>query len=1253
MERFQDSTYKLPVVLIIDDLGDNVFTAEFQETYKNKAYIFTLNGAEFRQFYKYKDYTEFTSWCEEFANMVREIDKQLVEREVQNRRQLPPAIRSGSAQTQMRGESPVRRNDDRRMEDDEYGRGRESSFDRAARHAYEDSQRDETYRRRLWEDEEKQRRMRENAERDREMERKARRMEEERRFRMERDMDADRGHRGRDWERSESNSPILPQVSQEQDSARESPSSTFEDDSPDVKIVKAALEHCKANGSISSKENTLATFFHSPVLFKILKTGLGSIQNDVLLLDLLCQLVKTTNPEAVDKAEEIVIACLEEKFLLNIIYEYCEPALHCEKYWTENLYFVFKYLMTFFDHVTFLFPNTSPEYVYENWKSYLDTLNNVPDEFWDRCDAHAYNILISMSVEINSRYEKKYHEAEAERAEEFFRRQESRSTGGRSLTPPPPPRTYERPKIDVKPLWMECESIEPPSSFRQLSEFPIKRDIYKPEKPYIRRVKEDGIYENSEHYLDIQFRLLREDMISPLRDGLALYKHYRCYRNNPMERGRDKDPYEDSAISDLSLFKVVKVEGIQVRPNIGIEFRYVHLDDQSVQSALVGRYLRFGQMVCLSDDGFVEDMHIGTIVERDDNIMERDKYIGIAFIEDDTLKKDNPYVMVEPNSYLEAYLHVLKVLKETSRFSPIPFERYLIHGKKDVRRPLYTRIPNNNEFEEDKAIYEFYEKARTDAKAELNKKRKEKRDLKKGKKDRHSPVERSSTPSDSDDEIERELKNPLHKVAIGAFTAQTRNRIMLKGLPYQLDRLEEDYQDGGLDASQLKALTTGLTHELAIIQGPPGTGKTFIGVEIVDAILHNRTHWGLTTPILVVCYTNQALDQFLEKIYQKIIQMEDFTDERPSIVRLGTKCESSYIMDSGLMKKDMVDKYKCLSGPKGGKDGKGFGIAQKDKKLAQQELLTTSYAMSAIYKEILSYEMLKQVMSTHHLQDFSSWKKSHRDSNGVALNDDETLACWLLNKEFTAAKRPDLPPTEESPDSDEDEKLMMEEMALEQVEVKEMAPEKKYYIEGDWDLARQNNGRAWRNAAIFNKRTKADPNSKSQRIKEEGVAVFELARFYGLECSLFERLVKNDFPFVTLETQHRMHPVMTQHIVRPYFYNSMRDHESVNRYPCVKGMGERLFFWSHNASETPLDSTSRKNDTEVAMVMSLLDYLMKQGYEKRQITVIATYSAQTSVLRRFVGDQFGTNEDSKRPLIAVETCDSFQGKGKKTYLFLL
>lgn len=61
----------------------------------------------------------------------------------------------------------------------------------------------------------------------------------------------------------------------------------------------------------------------------------------------------------------------------------------------------------------------------------------------------------------------------------------------------------------------------------------------------------------------------------------------------------------------------------------------------------------------------------------------------------------------------------------------------------------------------------------------------------------------------------------------------------------------------------------------------------------------------------------------------------------------------------------------------------------------------------------------------------------------------------------------------------------------------------------------------------------------SQQFYVFSLAVFELARFYGLECSLFERLVKNDFPFVTLETQHRMHPVMTQHIVRPYFYNRL------------------------------------------------------------------------------------------------------------------
>jgi superfamily II DNA or RNA helicase len=87
--------------------------------------------------------------------------------------------------------------------------------------------------------------------------------------------------------------------------------------------------------------------------------------------------------------------------------------------------------------------------------------------------------------------------------------------------------------------------------------------------------------------------------------------------------------------------------------------------------------------------------------------------------------------------------------------------------------------------------------------------------------------------------------------------------------------------DVELNQSQLEAIQAALTKEFVVIQGPPGTGKTYVGLKIVQALLKNhqfwveravirRRDWGrevnlrINSPMLVVCYTNHALDQFLE-----------------------------------------------------------------------------------------------------------------------------------------------------------------------------------------------------------------------------------------------------------------------------------------------------------------------------------------------------------------------------------------------------
>ncbi|XP_024528675.1 NFX1-type zinc finger-containing protein 1 [Selaginella moellendorffii] len=85
-----------------------------------------------------------------------------------------------------------------------------------------------------------------------------------------------------------------------------------------------------------------------------------------------------------------------------------------------------------------------------------------------------------------------------------------------------------------------------------------------------------------------------------------------------------------------------------------------------------------------------------------------------------------------------------------------------------------------------------------------------------------------------------------------------------------------------LDSSQVAALKHALTKNLALIQGPPGTGKTFVGMLIVKLLLANLKREATKTrhfstaedvpdlcgPVLIVCYTNHALDQFLEGIFR-------------------------------------------------------------------------------------------------------------------------------------------------------------------------------------------------------------------------------------------------------------------------------------------------------------------------------------------------------------------------------------------------
>jgi hypothetical protein len=65
--------------------------------------------------------------------------------------------------------------------------------------------------------------------------------------------------------------------------------------------------------------------------------------------------------------------------------------------------------------------------------------------------------------------------------------------------------------------------INPPNDFSRMSIIPNFKDLKFDQTPFLRENITNGAYQSVNHYLDVQFRLLREDYMKPLREGLTFF----------------------------------------------------------------------------------------------------------------------------------------------------------------------------------------------------------------------------------------------------------------------------------------------------------------------------------------------------------------------------------------------------------------------------------------------------------------------------------------------------------------------------------------------------------------------------------------------------------------------------------------------------------------------------------------------------------------------------------------------------------
>eukprot|EP00897_Mesotaenium_endlicherianum_P010730 jgi/Mesen1/9686/ME000680S09085 len=355
-------------------------------------------------------------------------------------------------------------------------------------------------------------------------------------------------------------------------------------------------------------------------------------------------------------------------------------------------------------------------------------------------------------------------------------------------------------------------------------------------------------YETMLQYLETHFQLLREDCMQPLRVGI---RQYRCDTASSGCRKRSQD---------VRIYTHIRMVGIRCG-RVGLEYLLkFKIDSGRKVDWGASKRLMSGALLCISADNF-ETVQFAVVAKRTDEDLGKG-LVDVRMVEEDEderkgLHNDKVYVMAESTAaYFEAYSHVLRSLQRPD-MEQIPFQQQLIHLHAQVAPPSYLKNRGI------RGEYDFL----------------------------------SVFP-----EIHKDLGTSRVHILEEAWPEWTST----------------------LDPSQKAALKRALTKELALIQGPPGTGKTFVGLLAMKLLLANVSrasgsklqgllaktagekrpdlatvgsadvlaeHGRATTgPILVVCYTNHALDQFLEGIlaYEK------------SVVRIGGRCKSEVLKSHNL-----------------------------------------------------------------------------------------------------------------------------------------------------------------------------------------------------------------------------------------------------------------------------------------------------------------------------------------------------------------
>ncbi|KAJ5264543.1 hypothetical protein N7505_007336 [Penicillium chrysogenum] len=480
----------------------------------------------------------------------------------------------------------------------------------------------------------------------------------------------------------------------------------------------------------------------------------------------------------------------------------------------------------------------------------------------------------------------------------------------------------------------------------------------------------------------------------------------------------------------------------------------------------------------------------------------------------------------------------------------------------------------------------------------------------------------------------------------------------------------------GLDYGQCLGLIAALTREYALIQGPPGTGKSYLGVKIVQALLEIKQNAKIG-PILVICYTNHALDQFLKHLLDVGIR---------KVIRIGGRSQATELEGKNLrvVSKD-IGKTRVESQTL----GKSYGSLEECMKSA-------GYSMKPLHQ---SQKGLSWDVMQHFLR--RRWPRIHEqleqpDMDGFTTVTDDKLLNWLGVKWMNAQN-------DQKQNESEVDDVRLEGLTRAAKEnIHSLSIPDRRILAMSWFKQWQENEAA----SLFEALDRAaslreDINAVHEEVNRRaliqadviGITTTALARHietlrrvgtkviiceeaaevmeahvisalmpgvehfiqigdhrqlrpqiqnhslslesptgktWQLDRSQFERRAVGEpglkpAPIAQLNVQRRMRPEISQLIRR--VYPKLEDHESVLDLPKVVGMRNNLFWLDHRCDEDSRHDGSRvkshSNQWEVDMATALVRHLVRQGeYKSTDIALLTPYTGQLRKLRTSLSSDF-------------------------------